>query len=185
MKKVEKSAPSTSSFVKVSWIDGFRFVATDSLGHSIVMDASKQSGGEGSGVSPLQLLLIALGGCTGMDVVHIMRKQRQQVNSLEVLVSGERVKEPPQVYNNIRVEYKIKGKIICLYNWMAPPDWIIYRKTYNNSGANKTMLPMTCPLSSSSLALAASKIGNFSAMMGFILPSRARLTQIQPTVYKA
>ncbi len=112
MKKVEKSAPSTSSFVKVSWIDGFRFVATDSLGHSIVMDASKQSGGEGSGVSPLQLLLIALGGCTGMDIVHIMRKQRQQVNSLEVLVSGERVKEPPQVYNNIRVEYKIKGKNI-------------------------------------------------------------------------
>ncbi len=47
-----------------------------------------------------------------MDVVHIMRKQRQQVNGLEVLVSGKRVKEPPRVYNNIRVEYKIKGKDI-------------------------------------------------------------------------
>ena len=112
MKKVEKSDPFSPSFIKVKWIDGLRFVATDSAGHSIVMDASKEAGGEGSGFSPMQLLLIALGGCTGMDVVHILRKQRQQIDGLEVSVSGERVKEPPRVYNNIRVEYKIKGKRI-------------------------------------------------------------------------
>jgi len=112
MKKVEKSDSSTPDFIKVKWIDGLRFVATDSAGHSFVMDASKQSGGDGSGFSPMQLLLIALGGCTGMDVVHIMRKQRQQVNSLEILVSGKRVEEPPRVYNNIHAEYKIKGKRI-------------------------------------------------------------------------
>lgn len=47
-----------------------------------------------------------------MDVVHIMRKQRQQINGLEVLVYGKRVKEPPRVYNNIRVQYRIKGKDI-------------------------------------------------------------------------
>jgi len=47
-----------------------------------------------------------------MDVVHIMRKQRQQVNGLEVSVSGKRVKEPPRVYNNIRVAYNINGKHI-------------------------------------------------------------------------
>jgi len=110
MKKVEKSDSSTSDLIKVRWIDGLRFVATDSAGHSIVMDASKQSSGEGSGFSPMQLLLIALGGCTGMDVMHIMRKQRQQVNGLEVSVSGKRVKESPRVYNNIRVEYNINGK---------------------------------------------------------------------------
>ncbi len=110
MKKVEKSESSKSSFIKVKWIDGMRFVATDGTGHSIVMDASKQSGGENSGFSPMQLLLIALGGCTGMDVAHIMRKQRQQVNDLEILVSGERVEEQPRVYNNIHVEYRIKGE---------------------------------------------------------------------------
>ncbi len=110
MKKVEKSDSSMPDFIRVRWIDGFRFVATDSEGHSIALDASKQSGGEGSGFSPVQLLLIALGGCTGMDVVHIMRKQRQEVNGLEVLVYGERAKEPPKVFNNIRVEYKINGK---------------------------------------------------------------------------
>lgn len=112
MKKVEKGDPSAPSVVKVKWIDGLRFVATDSAGHSVVMDASKQSGGEGSGFSPMQLLLIALGGCTGMDVVHIMRKQRQQVDGLEIAVSGKRVKEPPRVYDNISVEYKINGKRI-------------------------------------------------------------------------
>lgn len=110
MKKVEKKESSTPSVVKVKWIDGMRFVATDSTGHSIVMDASKQVGGEGSGFSPLQLLLAALGGCTGVDIVDIMRKQRQQVEGLEMVVSGERVKEPPRVYRNIHVEYRVRGK---------------------------------------------------------------------------
>lgn len=112
MKKTEKNNHSTPSSAKVKWIDGLRFVAADNLGHSIVMDASKKLGGEASGFSPMQLLLVALGGCTGMDVVHILRKQRQQVNDLEVSVSGKRVKEPPKVYNSIHVEYRIKGKSI-------------------------------------------------------------------------
>jgi len=110
MKIVEKKEPSVPSVVRVKWIDGMRFVATDSVGHSIVMDASKQAGGEGSGFSPLQLLLAALGGCTGIDVVDIMRKQRQRVDDLEIVVSGERVKEPPRVYSNIHVEYRVGGK---------------------------------------------------------------------------
>ncbi|MCW4053270.1 MAG: OsmC family protein [Candidatus Bathyarchaeota archaeon] len=112
MKEVKKTKPSKTSVIKVKWIDGMRFVATDNLGHSIVMDTSAQSGGEGSGFSPMQLLLIALGGCTGMDIIHIMRKQRQQVNDLEILVSGKRVEDPPQVYSNIHVEYKIEGEDI-------------------------------------------------------------------------
>jgi len=112
MKIVEKKEPSTPSVVRVKRIDGMRFVATDSVGHSIVMDASKQVGGEGSGFSPLQLLLAALGGCTGIDIVDIMRKQRQQVDDLEIMVSGERVEEPPRVYKKIHVEYRVKGRDI-------------------------------------------------------------------------
>jgi len=110
MKIVEKREPSTPSVVRVKWIDGMRFVATDSMGHSIVMDASRQVGGEGSGFSPLQLLLAALGGCTGIDIVDLMRKQRQKVDNLEIVVSGERVEEPPRVYKDIHVEYRVKGK---------------------------------------------------------------------------
>lgn len=112
MKKAKKNSPSTSSSIKVKWIDGLQFVATDGAGHSIVMDASRHSGGEEAGFSPMTLLLIALGGCTGMDVVHIMQKQRQDISGLEVLVSGKRVEEPPRVYNDIQVEYRINGKEI-------------------------------------------------------------------------
>lgn len=111
MELTQKTAePSASSVVKVKWVDGMRFVASDSTGHSIIMDASKQGGGEGLGFSPLQLLLAALGGCTGIDIVDILRKQRQLVEGLEVVVSGERVKEFPRVYNKIHVEYRLKGK---------------------------------------------------------------------------
>jgi putative redox protein len=110
MKIVEKKESSVPSVIKVKWVDGMRFVATDGTGHSIVMDASKQGGGEGSGFSPLQLLLAALGGCTGIDIVDIMRKQRQQVDDLEIIVTGQRAEEHPRVYKNIYVEYRFNGK---------------------------------------------------------------------------
>jgi len=111
MKIVETTEPSAPpSVIRVKWIDGMRFVANDDKGHSIVMDVPKDHGGEGSGFGPMQLLLAALGGCTGNDIVEIMRKQRQRVEGLEIVVSGERVKEPPRVYSNIHVEYRVKGK---------------------------------------------------------------------------
>jgi putative redox protein len=109
MQKNEKSDSTAPDDVTVKWIDGLQFVATDSSGHSIVMDAPTASGGEGSGFTPIQLLLAALGGCTGIDVVHILRKQRQQISSLEVKVSGKRVADPPRVYNEVHVEYRISG----------------------------------------------------------------------------
>jgi len=107
---VEKRQKSLPIAVKVKWIDGMRFVANDDKGHSIVMDVSKEHGGEGSGFGPMQLLLAAFGGCTGIDMVEILRKQRQKLEGLEMLVSGERVSEPPRVYDKVRVEYRLKGK---------------------------------------------------------------------------
>ena len=112
MKIAEKTEPSAPSVVKVKWVDGMRFGASDRTGHSIVMDASKQGGGEGLGFSPLQLLLAALGGCTGIDIVDILRKQRQLVEGLEIVVSGERAQDYPRFYGKIHVEYRVKGKDI-------------------------------------------------------------------------
>lgn len=107
VKEKHESLPIT---IKVKWIDGVRFVANDDKGHSIIMDVSKEQGGEGSAFGPMQLLLAALGGCTGIDIVGIMRKQRQEVTSLEILVSGERVAEHPRVYDKVHVEYRLKGE---------------------------------------------------------------------------
>jgi putative redox protein len=110
MKTLEKTELEAPHVVRVKWIGGLRFVATDSAGHSIITDSTKTGGGEGSGFTPLQLLLAALGACTGIDTVDILRKQRQQIDDVEIIVSGERVKEPPRVYSGIHVEYRIKGK---------------------------------------------------------------------------
>jgi len=109
-RKVEEKQEPLPIAIKVKWIDGMRFVANDDKGHSIIMDVSKEHGGEGSGFGPMQLLLAAFGGCTGIDVVEIMRKQRQGLEDLEMIVSGERVSEPPRVYDKVRVEYRLKGK---------------------------------------------------------------------------
>ena len=73
-----------------------------------MMDDSKEHGGEDSGFSPMQLLLAALGGCTGMDVVSISKKQRQKLTNLEILVSGERVADFPKVYRKVHVVYRLR-----------------------------------------------------------------------------
>ena len=111
MKRVLEEKPqSSSNAVRVKWLDGLRFVANDDNGHSIVMDVSKEHGGEGSAFSPMQLLLVALGGCTGTDVVNILQKQKQKLTGLEIVVSGERVSDYPRVYSKVHVEYKLKGE---------------------------------------------------------------------------
>jgi putative redox protein len=107
---IEEKHESLPATVKVTWIDGMRFVASDDKGHSVIMDVSKEQGGKGSAFGPMQLLLAALGGCTGMDVVSIMRKQRQELTNLEIVVSGERVAEHPRVYDKVHVEYRLKGE---------------------------------------------------------------------------
>jgi putative redox protein len=106
----ETKLPSAPSVVKVKWLEGLRFVASDDKGHSIVIDTSREHGGEGSAFTPMQLLLVALGSCTGMDVVNILQKQRQKLTGFEIVVSGERVAESPRVYDKVHVEYKLKGE---------------------------------------------------------------------------
>ena len=110
MKHAVEKPVSLPSVVKMKWLDGLRFVASDDKGHSVSMDASKEHGGEGLAFSPVQLLLVALGGCTGMDIVNILRKQRQKLTGLEIVVSGERVSDHPRVYSKVHVEYKLKGQ---------------------------------------------------------------------------
>jgi len=107
---VEEEHESLPVVIKVKWVDGLRFVANDDKGHSVVMDVSKEHGGEGSGFGPMQLILAAFGGCTGLDVVEILRKQRQRLEGLEITVSGKRVSEAPRVYDKVHVEYRLNGK---------------------------------------------------------------------------
>jgi putative redox protein len=96
--------------VTVALEQGMRFRGTDEGGLSIVMDAAAASGGQDGGPSPMRVLAMALGGCTGMDVIAILRKMRQDVTAYEVLVSGPRADAHPQVFTALEVEHVVRGR---------------------------------------------------------------------------
>ena len=88
---------------------GMRFNAEGGSGHHIALDAAEQDGGENTGFRPMELLLIGLAGCTGMDVISILRKKRQDVTGYEVQVRGVRAEEHPMVFVEITVEHVVTG----------------------------------------------------------------------------
>lgn len=92
------------------WAGGLKFEGAFSTGHSIVMDGSSDHGGGDEGPRPVEMLLMGLAGCTGMDVIAILRKKRQAVSSFRILVSGERREEHPRVFEKVHVVYEITGK---------------------------------------------------------------------------
>ncbi len=93
-------------------LDGMRFTAEAGSGHSVTLDASLQDGGQDTGFRPMELLLVGLAGCTGMDVISILRKKRQDVSGYEVQVRGVRAEEHPMVFVEITVEHIVTGHAI-------------------------------------------------------------------------
>jgi len=98
------------SEVKASCTRGMQFVVTDANKHAIVLDSSKELGGEESGFNPSDLLLGSLAGCTGTVVLSLLRRGRQNVTSLEVTVNGDHAKEPPFAFQTMHVNYVFKGR---------------------------------------------------------------------------
>ncbi len=98
--------------VAVRWIDGMEFETETGSGHKSVIDASVLAGGKNHGPSPMELLLLGLAGCTGIDVVDILRKKRLDVTGVKVQVEGTRAATHPKVYTEIDVVYTVKGKDI-------------------------------------------------------------------------
>jgi putative redox protein len=74
------------------------------------MDSVEEAGGQNKGFRPMELLLVAFGGCTGMDVISVLRKKRQNVSGLEMKVRGEQQDEFPHIYTDVHVEYVVTGK---------------------------------------------------------------------------
>jgi putative redox protein len=90
----------------------YGFEATDENGISIRMDNSISGGGQGYGVSPMQSMLMALGGCSGIDVVSILKKQRQQLEGLIIHVSGERETDKvPALWKEAHMSFELRGAI--------------------------------------------------------------------------
>jgi putative redox protein len=93
----------------VKWVDGFQFVGESGSGHAMVMDAPSGSGGGSTGMTPMEMLLVAVGGCSGMDVASVLRKKRLDVRDIEVKVSGEKADDYPRKYTSIKLEFIVTG----------------------------------------------------------------------------
>ena len=95
---------------RVRWLKERHFVGIDSSNHSVVLSGQKN----GIGVSPSQMLLIALASCSAVDVVEILEKKRKKLTMLEVTATGEQDPEPPWAYRKIHVKYRIGGERLTL-----------------------------------------------------------------------
>jgi putative redox protein len=97
---------------KVTYVDGLQFVGEASSGHAIVMDGEPEFGGRDTGVRPTELLLLGLGGCSGMDVISILKKKKQSVKRLEISIKGEKAKDYPKRFTDIAIEFIVTGQHI-------------------------------------------------------------------------
>ncbi len=95
---------------KVSWVDGALFVAEAGSGHTFTMDGSPDVGGRNLGARPMEVMLIGMGGCTAIDVVSMLKKQRQDITGVEVSLVGERATEHPMVYTEVKLVYTVRGR---------------------------------------------------------------------------
>ncbi len=99
----------TKQQVKVNWLENMAFSA-DVNGHEIILDAAEKVGGEDRGARPKSLMLTALAGCTGMDVVSILKKMRVTPDDFNVYVEGDLTEEHPKQFTQMHVIYEFKGK---------------------------------------------------------------------------
>ena len=90
----------------IRWLNERNFVGTDDSGHSVVLSGQKNA----IGVSPAQMLLVALASCSSVDVVEILEKKRKKLRLLEVIATGEQDPEPPWTYRKIHVKYRLGGE---------------------------------------------------------------------------
>ena len=99
--------------VELSRISGdFHLEAVNDNGNSLTIDASPEIGGTNKGMRPMQLLLAAMGGCSSIDVISILKKQKQELKDIKITVTGEREKDAvPSLYNEVHVHFKLYGNL--------------------------------------------------------------------------
>ena len=95
---------------RVKWLEDLMLVGESGSGHAVVMDGPPDIGGRNLGVRPMEMLLLGMGGCTAVDVMHILKKARQPVTDCVVEVEAERAVTEPKVFTQIRVHFIVTGK---------------------------------------------------------------------------
>lgn len=95
---------------RVEWIDGAAMSAESGSGHALVLDGPPEHGGRNLGPRPMELLLIGMGGCTEFDVLHILRRARQDVTACVVELEAERAEIDPKVFTRIHAHFILTGR---------------------------------------------------------------------------
>jgi putative redox protein len=92
--------------------DGFHMEARNEQGNTVQMDASPDIGGTNQGMRPMQMLLAAMGGCSTIDIVNILKKQRQDLKDIKITVTGEREKDAvPSLYTDVHAHFRLYGDL--------------------------------------------------------------------------
>ncbi len=90
--------------------ENLKLTAELKSGHDILMDASESAGGDDSAARPMEMLLAGLGGCTGIDVILILKKMKAEIADFSIDIDAERAEKHPKKFEKIHLKYKIKGK---------------------------------------------------------------------------
>lgn len=93
----------------IKWTGDVSFVGESETGHQIPMDGAPEAGGHNRGARPMEVLLLGMGGCTAFDVVHILRKARQEVTDCIAHIDAARADTDPKVFTRIHVHFVVSG----------------------------------------------------------------------------
>ena len=94
----------------IKWTGDVSFSGTSDSGHAVIMDGAPEAGGQNKGSRPMELVLIGMGGCNAFDVMHILRKSRQEISGCIAEVEATRAETDPKVFTNIHIHFVITGK---------------------------------------------------------------------------
>ena len=98
-----------SNTVTTVWKENMLFESDNPSGHSVLIDTSSENGGENKGLGPKALMLSSLAGCSGLDVVSLLKKMRAEVADFKMVVHAELTEEHPKYYHKVVVEYHFYG----------------------------------------------------------------------------
>lgn len=94
---------------RIKWVENAAFVGETGSSHAVVIDGPAEIGGRNLGVRPMELMLLSVGACSAVDVIHILKKARQPVKDCFVEVDGKRAETEPRVFTDIHLKFVIVG----------------------------------------------------------------------------
>ncbi len=95
---------------KIKWTGGVSFEGSTGSDHTVIMDGAPEAGGQNKGARPMELVLVGMGGCTAFDVMHILRKSRQEVTDCIAEIEASRAETDPKVFTDIHIHFIVTGR---------------------------------------------------------------------------